>query len=292
MSLFDTRNESLPNPESEGPPTPLQQRSIVQYLTAEGAFWLALVAALSPIELYFKPISPFPIISIVCAVFPLVTAAIVIKTIRRLRNSTTTISRSCITTIKRGGFTLEINFDQGQIHLDHRSSREKKRNVLLRVGTVQTLIESFLEHLPPEHNNPNTINESLKNTGDSVGESFGSILGPVCSFQDVKMGLDNWIDFDRRTGFAQIRLLNYERYRKRDDFPEVLSCVFRLDGTFLDKDSGANPYCSFFQGYIQAVLTRLITPDMINVAVEVAPCRSRRHYSCEFPVTIKFQAHQ
>ena len=170
------------------------------------------------------------------------------------------------------------------------------RNVLLRIGTFQQVLEEFI-NLVPHIQNANL----LRNMGKGIGSRFATVfsaqvlnkprwIGSSPGLKPVSAELLKvWNDYDGAAGFG---VLDFKEFKFPADDLKMLGTIdlgkIRLHNSFLasDRDANSPNICEFMEGYVEGFLTETLREgESIEVRMT---CQGKpsSHQICEFDVKL------
>jgi len=151
------------------------------------------------------------------------------------------------------------------------------RNVIARVETIQTIVKEFMKITPKGKK------KILRNIGRSVGRSFAKDLAEqvlpgkgINTHHLSKELLDLWHEYDYRAGFANLDFTKF-------DIDTLTGVISNEDHFLLYRryDEKLN-LCSFFDGYVEAVL-EFFNTKKVSVRRD---CVNRKHHICKLRVQL------
>jgi len=133
------------------------------------------------------------------------------------------------------------------INGEMRNPSDNARNVSFKVETFINFLKNFHAHIGDE-----SMIGGLSIAGKSCGEEFGKALLKKFKndINNVHERIEAWCEFDRKVGFGLLKYIKDTNTLYADN-------LFILDTDNVKK----NDYSSFFNGYVEGVLGKLLDND-------------------------------
>jgi len=170
------------------------------------------------------------------------------------------------------------------IHLRYRDGRlvyRKVHNVMVRVQTIQTILDSVASD-----GNSSDREDRLRALGRTVGSTFSadfiaSRLFPNGILEgDLETSLPLWAEYDRDAGFASF---DFEYFV----YKESISGHVYARNSFLawGRREDQTILCYFMEGYVSGVLSALLAKQ-VNVTTSCPIGAGPQHTQCKFDVSL------
>lgn len=187
---------------------------------------------------------------------------------------------------------------------------DKSRNVSFKVETFQlilsgisdyleSLISDMGEALPEGFDKQNWFHTCLFTTGEKCGKKFGKALQLLWKDEfefgeNEEMKIRKWCEFDSSVGFGRFHVDPTSVEMSKGEITHIdiiLTESFLTPANDIDPKitKGEHRFCSFFQGYIDGVLTAVLGRDItVHHTSHMKPdTQISRSESCVFSVEKK-----